>query len=107
MTADIVELRIRLDSTDQFVVLCVGTDPEPNDAISGPDAHSAVSCPDARGPEAADFLQVKRRVTRIRLERIVGERVKLPRADVGFELTIPCLGIELREPFAKLRQLLR
>jgi len=64
-----MELRIRLISTDQFVVLCVRTDPEPNDAISGPDAHSAVTRTDARGPEAADFLQVKRRVTRILLEK--------------------------------------
>ena len=64
-----MELRIRLISTDQFVVLCVRTDPEPNDALSGPDAHSAVTRTDARGPEAADFLQVKRRVTRILLEK--------------------------------------
>ena len=43
----------------------------------------------------------------VSLESLIGERVKLPRTDVGFELTIPCFGIELREPFAKLRQLLR
>src|SRR5690349_10859525 len=39
--------------------------------------------------------------------RFFDEAVELPRCRIGFDLTIPGLGIELREPAPKERELLR
>jgi len=39
--------------------------------------------------------------------RFVDEAVKFPRCRVGFNLTIPSLGVELSKPLSELREFLR
>jgi len=61
---------------DQLVVLCVRPDPEPHDAVGRFHAHGAVTDSNARRVEPADFLQVKRGMSRIAfelLETAIGE----------------------------------
>lgn len=53
---------------DQLVVLCLWSDPEPNDAVRGLDTHRAIVDADARRVEATDSLEVKRRMPRIALQ---------------------------------------
>lgn len=57
----------RLNSPEQAVVLGVGADPEPDAVIALPDAERAMVQAYARGPEAADALEAKRRMLRIGL----------------------------------------
>lgn len=46
----------------------MGADPEPYESVERFDGKGAVLCPDADGPEAADLLEVERRMTRGLLE---------------------------------------
>ena len=48
----------------------MGADPEPDDPIGGLDAHGPVTGSDACRPEAADLLEMKRRMMGILLEKI-------------------------------------
>ncbi len=61
---------------DQLVVLGVGSDPEPNDAVRSFDAHGAVMDAYPSRVKAADLLEVERRVPWIAfqlLETAIGE----------------------------------
>jgi len=50
---------------DQLVVLGVWTDPKPHDPVRGLDGNSTMMSADPRGPEAADFLEMERWISRI------------------------------------------
>ena len=51
-------LVVKRGLSNQFVVLCVGTDPEPDDSIRRFHSNCSVMEPNTGGPEAADFLEV-------------------------------------------------
>ena len=66
----------------QPIVVCMGTDPEPHEPVCRFDGESAVMSPDPSRPEAADLLEVKRRMPRILFEprvRLIGEIPNLGR----------------------------
>jgi hypothetical protein len=59
--------RVGVDAVlaDQLVILGVRTDPKPNDPVRGLDANRAMMDTDSRRPEAADFFEVKRWISRV------------------------------------------
>ena len=56
----------------QPIVVCVAAYPEPHEAVARFDRERAVVTSDPRGPEPANFLELKRRISRILLETRVG-----------------------------------
>ena len=58
---------------DEFVVVGVSTDPEPEQSIGRLDGDGPVMEPDTRGPEPTDLLEVKRWVSGVGSEK--GERL--------------------------------
>jgi len=66
----------RLGLANEPVVRCVCANPEPDEPIGGLDRDRTVTQTNARRPEAADFLEMERRVPGIGLQqakRLVGE----------------------------------
>jgi hypothetical protein len=65
---------------EQPVVVCMGADPEPYKPVRRFDREGTVVSPDPSRPEAADLLEVKRRVARILFQtrvRLIGELLDL------------------------------
>jgi hypothetical protein len=52
----------------QPVVICMAADPEPDKTVDGLDGKGPIVASDPGGPEAADFLEMKRRMMRILFE---------------------------------------
>lgn len=68
--------------TEQPVVLGVGPDPEPHQAVSRLHSESPMVGPDAGRPKATDLLEVERRIPRIALrmiEGVIGRLAHTPR----------------------------
>ncbi len=63
---------------EQLIVVSVSADPEPHETISAFHSHCAIATSHARGPEATDFLEMKRWVLWILLEMFVGLIRELP-----------------------------
>ena len=64
----------------QPIVVCMAADPEPHEAVGRFDRERAVVTSDPSGPEAANLLELKRRMSRILLEmriRLIGELLHL------------------------------
>ena len=60
----------RLRLADEFVVIGVSADPEPEETVRGFDGEGSVMLhPDPRGPEPIELLEVKRRVSGSALSR--------------------------------------
>src|SRR5438132_4015641 len=60
-------------------------------------------------PKSERTLCASKRSGLVRLvvgHRFVDEAVKFPRGRVGFNLSVPNLGVEVREPFPELREFL-
>ena len=55
---------------DEAVVFGMRTNPEPRDSIIGLRSESTVRKPHPNRPESPDFLEVKRRMSRIRLQKL-------------------------------------
>ncbi len=64
----------------QPIVVSMATDPEPHEAVCRFDRERAVVTSDPSRPEAANLLELKRRMSRILLEmriRLIGELLHL------------------------------
>ena len=65
---------------EQPLVVCMSADPEPYEPVRRFDREGTVASPDPSRPEAADLLDVKRRVPRVLLQtrvRLIGELLDL------------------------------
>jgi hypothetical protein len=51
-------LVVKWELSNQFVVLCMGADPEPDDSIRNSHSNCSVMEPNTGGPKAAHFLEV-------------------------------------------------
>ena len=61
---------------EQPIVVRMGADPEPYESVGRFDCKRAVVSPHSHRPEAADLLEVERRVARVVLQprvRLIGE----------------------------------
>ena len=64
----------------QPIVVCMAADPEPHEAVGRFDRERAIVISDPSGPEAANFLELKRGISRILLETrvcLIGEFLDL------------------------------
>jgi hypothetical protein len=64
-------VRCKRRLSDEFVIIGVRTDPEPNEILTRFHRNGAVVQADARRPEATDVLEMKGRVSRIALQVLV------------------------------------
>jgi hypothetical protein len=65
---------------EQSIVVGVGSDPEPDEAVLYLDGEGSMSAPDPRGPNRTRLLEAQRRMPRIlleALERLVREPLNL------------------------------
>ena len=58
--------------SNQFVVLRVGADPEPNNTVLSRYSYSSVLKTNTGRPEAADFFEMQRRMLGVRLQQFEG-----------------------------------